>query len=242
MPLNLDELKSLIGALGVKVPENILEERAKEPEFKTRREKVAADASGKPADWRLKKDFDDVLKRAADSADKQQFSSALKSIEEAEQLLQKTEAPPVEAKGGDDGFSIVQLQKSRLAWDNLRKTVQAQLAELETSIVAGIRAHNEDEAAEDEFEEGEVKTAVKTLHTVLGGHDQRLLDKLDEALNATSDEQRRGRHQEAAGIIKEYQAFVASDPTLAMIDENGFTKSTIRDQVAGTLTELAGKF
>jgi hypothetical protein len=76
----------------------------------------------------------------------------------------------------------------------------------------------------------------------LGAHDQQLLDKLDEALNAKSDEQRRERHQEAAAIIQEYQSFVAGDPTIALIDANGFTPTTIRTEVTSTLANLAGKF
>jgi len=71
---------------------------------------------------------------------------------------------------------------------------------------------------------------------------RRALDKLDEALNAKSDAERRDRHQEAAAIIQEYQSFVGSDATLAIIDENGFTKSTIRAEVTGTLAELAANF
>lgn len=335
MPLTLVEIQSLIAALGVKIPEDILAQKAKAEEFGKRREKVAADSRGKPADWWLKAKFDDTLKRADDSAGKKQYDPALALLDEAGQLLTQPDISPEvlaalenlaqrkaaletgiarvkafespvgdelksgidavsqalkdrdadgaakrlgeleqtlktfeqqkaaseaqaaaaadEPKAGQaakespepaakDGFSLVTLQKSRLAWDGLRKMVRAQLEQLEQSIIAGIRAHNADETAEDEFEEGEVGAAVKTLYTILGEHDQRLLDKLDEALNAKSDEERRGRHQEAAGIIKEYQSFVASDPTLALIDENGFTKSTIRSEVTSVLAGLAGKF
>ena len=49
------------------------------------------------------------------------------------------------------------------------------------AIKAGVRTHNEDETAEDEFEEGEVEDAVKTLYTVMDKLDERLIDKLDEA-------------------------------------------------------------
>lgn len=335
MPLTLTEIQSLIAALGVKIPEDILAQRAKAEEFTKRREKLAAEAGGKPAEWRLRAKFDDTLKRADDAAGKKQYDPALALLDEAGQLLQQPDISPevlaalkalaerkasleaeisrvqafespvgAELKSGlaavatalgednadaaekrlgeleqtlkifeqqrvaneaqavaaaealkagqeakasdapaaDGGFSLVNLQKSRLAWDGLRKTVRAQLEQIEQSVIAGVRAHNADETAEDEFEEGEVGAAVKTLYTILGEHDQRLLDKLDEALNAKSDEQRRGFHQEAGGIIKEYQSFVASDATLAMIDENGFTNSTIRTAVADALNGLAGKF
>ncbi len=254
MPLTLDEIKSLIGALGVKIPEDILVQKAKAEEFAARREKISAEASGKPGDWWLKTKFDDALKRADDSAGQKSFDAALKALDEAAQLLQQPEAPPTPeavpaaaaqktgAEPETGGFSLLQLQKHRLAWDGLRKNVQAQLQQLEQAILAGVRAHNADETAEDEFEEGEVGTAIKTLHGILGAHDQQLLDKLDEALNAKSDEQRRERHQEAAAIIQEYQSFVAGDPTIALIDANGFTPTTIRTEVTSTLASLAGKF
>jgi hypothetical protein len=43
-----------------------------------------------------------------------------------------------------------------------------------------------DETAEDEFEEGEVGAAIKTLHGILGAHDQQLLDKLAAITGLTS--------------------------------------------------------
>lgn len=256
MPLTLEELQSLVTSLGVQVPANILAEKTRTEEFKARLKQIMAESGSKPEDWRLKGDFTGALHRATESAKGKQFDAALKLLDEAEHMLQQPDAPPPpptppepepvaepQAKTGTDGkFSLVELQKSRLAWDSLRKSVHAQLEKLEQSIIADVKAHNADETAEDEFDEGEVTAAVKKLYTILGQYDQQLMDKLDEALNAKTDEQRRSHHDEAAQIIKQYQAFVAGDSMLAVIDENGFTKSTIRNEVVGTLTELAGKF
>jgi hypothetical protein len=94
MSLTLDEIKSLIGAIGIKVPEEILTRKEKAQEFAVRREKIAGEASGKPDDWRLKGDFNDIIKRAVASADKQDFAAALGSLDDAEQLLQQPDAPP----------------------------------------------------------------------------------------------------------------------------------------------------
>lgn len=258
MPLTLDELQSLVTSLGVQVPANVLAEKAKTEEFKTRLKQIMAESGSKPEDWRLKGEFTGALHHATEAAKGKQFDAAFKQLDEAEQMLQqpdtvpelepvaepqvKTTAAPEAKTGGDGKSSLVELQKSRLAWDSLRKSVRGQLEKLEQSIIADVRAHNADESAEDEFEEGEVTGAVKKLYTILGEYDQQLLDKLDQALNAKTDEQRQSHHQEAAGIIKQYQSFVAGDPMLAIIDENGFTKSTIRTEVIGTLSELAGKF
>ena len=49
------------------------------------------------------------------------------------------------------GFSMVQLQKSRLTWDGLRKNIQSQLQALEKSILDAVRAHNSDETIEEDM-------------------------------------------------------------------------------------------
>jgi hypothetical protein len=173
-----------------------------------------------------------------------QIEKLLKPVPAAAPSAAPTAAKPAQPTAGKEEakFSIVQLQKSRLAWDGLRKSVQSQLTELETAIIAGVKAHNADEEAEDEFEEGEVTSKVRELYSLLGKLDERLLDKLDEALNAQTLDLRKQRHAEAAKIIKEYRTFASSDPILASIDANGFTKSTIAAAVNSTLADLASKF
>jgi hypothetical protein len=174
------------------------------------------------------------------------FSEATGVLDQIEKLLKEgpstaPTAPPTPGKE-DPKFSIVQLQKSRLAWDGLRKSVLSQLQGLESAILAGVREYNADETAEEEFDEAEVNTSVKKLYSVLEKLDERLLDKLDEALNAKTEELRRAKHAEAAKLIKEYQAIASSDPILASIDANGFAKTTIASAVSSTLADLASKF
>lgn len=260
MPLTLEEAKSLGVALGVNIPSEILEQKEKAEEFKLRQEKITAQAGEKPGDWRLRQDFGTLLKQAAESAAKMAFAPALKLLDEAEQLFSQPDvapepepvptAPPEpatapaasEAPAENSKFSIVQLQQSRLAWDSLRKSVQSQLQDLEKSIVAGVKAHNGDETREEEYDEDQIGTAVKQLYTIMQKLDTRLLDTLDDALNAKDQAARESHHAQAAALIKEYQGFLDGDPILAAIDNNGFTKSSIRSSVAGTLTELAGRF
>jgi len=55
MPLTLDEIKSLVAALGgQKSPKKSWRRRPRPRSSRARREKIAAEAGGKPADWRLK--------------------------------------------------------------------------------------------------------------------------------------------------------------------------------------------
>jgi hypothetical protein len=174
------------------------------------------------------------------------FAEAGRVLDQIEKLLKDgpSVGQPGQAPAGkqDPKFSIVELQKSRLAWDGLRKNVLSQLKELQAAIVDGVKAHNADEAEEEEFDEGEVAGGVQKLYTVLEKLDERLLDKLDEALSAKTEELRREKHAEAATIIKEYQAAAGSDTILGRIDANGFTKSTIASAVNSTLADLASKF
>jgi len=71
--------------------------KIKAQEFAVRREKIAGEAKGKPDDWRLKGEFEDVLKRAGESAGKQEFTAALELLDEAEELLRQPVAPPAPA-------------------------------------------------------------------------------------------------------------------------------------------------
>ncbi|HVY14285.1 MAG TPA: hypothetical protein VHB27_03590 [Rhodopila sp.] len=130
------------------------------------------------------------------------------------------------------------MQKSRLAWDALRKSLQSQLQELEATIVQAVEANNQDQKAEETFDPKDVSAGTKKLYTILDGLDQRLIDTLDKALNAEGPE--RSKHQQAAkGLIEEYRTFVASDPMVAAVDNNGFTRTRIRPTVDQTLKVLS---
>lgn len=145
---------------------------------------------------------------------------------------------PDSASGASNRGVLHRLQTSRLAYDRLRKSVQDQLRDLEQSILAAVQAHNRDESREDEFDEADVASAVKQVYAMLDRLDGRLIDKLDQALSA-KDEAREAFHAEAAVIVKQYQQFVATDPMLKAIDENGFATTNIRASVEKTLADLA---
>jgi hypothetical protein len=138
--------------------------------------------------------------------------------------------------GGAPG--LVALQTSRLAWDNFRKNAQSQLRALEASITQAVAAHNADDAAEDEYDDGDVASGVRALYGILDKLDARLIDKLDQALGVEGPA-RQKLHDEAAGIVREYQAVVDADPLLGKIDVNGFSNTTIHASAQQTLAELA---
>jgi hypothetical protein len=234
MPLTLDEVKSLIGAFGLKVPEAVLEQKARAEEFQARQAKVAGEAGGKPAGWRLKADFDTVLNRAVAAAGQNQFDDAFKMLDEAGQLLQQADAPPPTPRDASEGGTAgekVLFAQARLKWDNARKQSRAGLEKFV-------------DAARSEFQrEPDFKTieaAIQKFLGILEGLDERLLDKLDEAYNARTPEAEKALRQQAAAIVKEHQAFVAGNALLSGLDTNPIMPVQVEGPLRKTLDELAG--
>jgi hypothetical protein len=179
------------------------------------------------------------------SPDQLEFLSVHMGVAVPPQLLEKKrgagkveehgEGKPEESEevGAKEGqVSLVALQQSRLAWDQARKQIQTDLKTLGASITA---ACQEDE----EIEEGTVDVGV--LQTILDGLDNRLIDKLDEALNASDLTKRAQLNQEAKTIAKEYMAFVNGNALMADIDDSGFASVAIRKSAVGALNLLASK-
>ena len=77
-----------------------------------------------------------------------------------------------------------------------------------------------------------------TIGLVLDGLDARLIQTLDDALNA-SGEQRQALNAQAAGLVAEYSRFVEGDPLIAVIDTNGFVSTSIRAEARRALADLA---
>lgn len=204
-------------------------------EFKSRLTRLIG--SLKPALESGKPGGDQQRKNAAEAgalANKREFQEANALLDQIQAWLDSGAA-----KGGP-----VALQTSRLAWNDFRNSVQSQLKNLERELLAQVKAHNAEAGAgqepgeEEQFDEAEVAVGVQRIYTVLERFDIRLIDKLDQALNASGAE--RAKFQsEAAGIVREYQSYVDGDPLIAGIDDNGFLATTIRSEARKTLGALA---
>jgi hypothetical protein len=171
------------------------------------------------------------------SLDQLEFLSLHMGVAVPPQLMEKKRggvktAEPKNAEPKSAENSLVVLQQSRLAWDTTRKQVQADLKELEASILA---------ACEEDEEVGAKAVDVSVLHTVLDGLDNRLIDKLDEALNAADPAQRSKLNQEAKTIAGEYVAFINGNALMADIDDSGFKPVSIRKGSLATLAQLSSK-
>jgi hypothetical protein len=238
MPLTLEEARSLITALGVKIAEDVLDRKAKAQEFKARQEKLAAEAGAKPADWRLRQDFDGVLKRAADAASKQDFATALKTLNEAGQLLQQPDAPPPppppppapepvaapasvvapapEATAASAGHLLE-------IWRDARERVDAQVSQLQRAL-----RQTKDERC--------IRIAEMGLNGVTGKLQVGLQVALTECDRKASDPNLKAK---AAAIVAQYQQFLQSDTIIDLCDTNPFgVKCDIRGTLMPALTEL----
>jgi hypothetical protein len=152
------------------------------------------------------------------------FDQAVKVLDQLETLLkQATKGPP-----------LVVLQQTRLAWDKTRKTIQAELQKLETAILTACEG-------DEEVDVAEISGRLKGLYTILDQLDTRLIDKLDEALNAPDAPQRDQLNQQAKSIVNEYLVFVNSDPLVADVDDSGFGAVAVRKTALSALNLLASK-
>ncbi len=181
---------------------------------------------------RLKASEAGVLARKLD------FAAAMALLEEAEKHLRaalgslrsppvKPEQPPTTTPTA--GFSIVNLQKSRLAWLATRKSVKEQLQKLEATIVAELKG---------DPDLPNLTTDIRQLDEVLNRLDERLADKLDEALNAQDPKARQRLHQEAFALMAAYRDYVSRDAFVADLETNPFMPMTLRTTVLGTLAAM----
>jgi hypothetical protein len=134
-----------------------------------------------------------------------------------------TTAPP--PAGGGEG-AVVRLGKGMLVWNSTRSYVAQQIKVLQDAIIA---------QSTDEPDFNEIKASLVKLEVLLEVLDDRLIGKMD-ALRGTTDPAAKAKlAEEARDIVREYQAYVASDPLVNEIDDNGFLPLDIRPKVTASL-------
>lgn len=164
------------------------------------------------------------LSEAGALARQKDFGQALALLDQAEARL-GTAAPERTVASAP---SVVFTQ-SRLAWDKTRKLVQNELRKLELAVL---------EQCRDEPDYAVIAGNTQALYQVLEVLDERLIDKFDEALNATLETDRRARQDEAREIVDEYMDYIRSDAFLHAIDDNGFVDVAIVSSLTACLTTV----
>lgn len=156
-----------------------------------------------------------------------QYAAALKGLDALAALF-GTGTP---ARAAPSGAQVI-FTRVRLDWQNTRKTVRAELQALEDEILA---------ESEEEPDFADISTGTGALFEMLETLDERLIDKLDEALNSSDPAQRRALHAQALEIVGGYRDFVRSDALLADIDDNGFLDLEVRATLDGALAAMAAQ-
>jgi hypothetical protein len=129
------------------------------------------------------------------------------------------------------GVSPAAVAKARVAWTATRQKVESDIGKLQDAFTAAFKGHP---AGPD------LGTAFKArADKVLDSLDEALAHKLDEVAGATDPAQHARLVQEAQQIIQRYEATVASDPTIAALDENPFVPVAIRQTMTATLSALS---
>lgn len=167
-----------------------------------------------------------ILAKAQQQAQQHDWATALVTLDRLEPVLQ----PPKTAVVKRGLF--VEMQQARLLWAKTRQFVQGELQKLEKAIL---------KECQGKPEYPQVVAGMKNLYAPMQVLDDRLTDKLDEALNAKTDEQRTAHHTAAKGIIAEYIGYVGRDPMLAEIDDIDGCKVQIRSTLVSSLKVLAAK-
>lgn len=128
----------------------------------------------------------------------------------------------------------VTFTQCRLAWDTARKQAQADLRDLETSILAvtgKIPGLGQGPAQA-------IAQGAKRIYTILEKLDDRLLDKLDELLIAPTPQAKLTLREQAVQIVKEYRVFVDTDSLLTAIDEYPMRNMNVHRDLSQILGDL----
>jgi len=168
------------------------------------------------------------------------FVQSSKSLDELETLVKQEPAPTPQPKKPTGKFVI--MQQARLAWNNTRDRVMAELVSIEQEILHLCETSNHDPNEEFEVDLDEVKARVKMLYGITDKLNNDLLDQLDATLNRYDDETKRAEgNLAAAQLVTDYKNRLNSDPLLVSLDNNGFKTSTVKSTIFGALDDLIGK-
>lgn len=180
------------------------------------------------------------LSEASVLARRKEFDAADALLDEVQDLLADLDSEGEELETEDNAQddappppppksrSHVAFTQTRLDWDQARKHVLTQLGKLKGSIL-------QVSAEESDFDA--IRGGVDQLYEILEILDERLIDKLDDALNASGDA-RAALQREASGIVDEYLDFVTTDALMQDIDRNGFIDLDIQSSLVTRLRRM----
>jgi hypothetical protein len=122
------------------------------------------------------------------------------------------------------------ISKASSVWDATRQKIMSELGKLEKSFADALAGH------------GMAADLAKTLHGKIDGTLHQLDDRLVQtlaAVNQAPDPAARAKHVEQAHkLVQHYQAHIAQDPVIKMLDRNPFSPIAIEKTVIASLVAL----
>jgi hypothetical protein len=155
----------------------------------------------------------------------EQLNDAARAIGQLQAKLNAIPPPPGAASGPTDSGAAVRVAKGLLVWNSTRTYVGQQIKKLEQAIIA-------QSVGEPDFDE--IKANLGELDVVLEKLDDQLSNKLDE-LRGAQPEAKAALSEAARTVVTDYQAFIANDPLMQDIDDNGFIPLDINAKVTAAL-------
>ena len=175
---------------------------------------------------------------AQDLGGEGEYTKSLAILDKLEGLLN---AAPQSTSAETPADSNVVFTQSRLRWDATRKEIKAELQATEKKILEHCEKVNADPESDQEFDLPATTSQIKQLYTLLDKLDTRLINKLDDALNAADPQQRITHKLAAKKIIEEYNGVVSADPMLAALTTSKVAPSKLKDTLVRVLNDLSSK-
>lgn len=174
-----------------------------------------------------------LVSEAGALARQRQWALADSTLRRAEALLAgaapAAPAAPAPAAPAASPGRFVHQAKVRLGWQKARKKLAEDLQLLQAAILEHYRKQPE---------YADLATRVRRFDAVLGTLDDKLADKLDEALNAADPQQRSALHEQARAILDGYAKYVRDEPLLVALDDNPFVPLSTHKALLKTLQVL----
>jgi hypothetical protein len=166
---------------------------------------------------------------------KAQDAAAVAALDDLGDAIDAAPAPAANGTGTAPALpspaAVATYTKARAAWLATRQKVETDIGKLQTSFSTAFKDH---------AMAADLETAFQTrVETVLVNLDHELAQKLDAAVKATDPAQHAQMVGEARDVMRRYQDFVASDPTLSELDANPFVPLAIQKTLTATLSVLA---
>ncbi len=193
----------------------------------------AAIAEQRFASQEVQDTFEMRLKYAEGSASEatpEGYAAALKTLPGLQKMLDEAAGHAAGTSGPEVGEDVQPFAVSRLKWEKTRETMHAELDKLKTAIAA---------ACKSEPGLADLATMVGDLDDYLKALDTRLIDRLDEVVNAAQGPEREARKEAARSVLAEYQSELQADFFADVDGNNGFVNVSVAASASSALAEIA---